>query len=234
MQYIKHLFFLKGRISDDSWYTSWRCSLNGNEASLGKCWLELLGNKTFPCSPIQGHGWLQGRETNLKTGVPNIPSKDKVLGKKFQIWLDLWASDWVEAENIMPFPWTSRERCFYLISYFIVLVPIFCQRTMKKSNSRRIWHDVPVNIGAKHRRLTVWKEGPCPRMALGPSVLCRMQPAQPCMAALDLHSPSEVPCFSWIRNLYQPGALSTPPPVLLHIHLSSVCLDITSLSCGLD
>lgn len=30
------------------------CSLNGNEASLGKCWLEILENKIFPCSPTKG------------------------------------------------------------------------------------------------------------------------------------------------------------------------------------
>lgn len=65
------------------------CSLNGNEASLGKCWLEILENKIFPCSPTQGHGWLQGSEAYLKAGVPNAPSQDKVLGRQFKIWLDL-------------------------------------------------------------------------------------------------------------------------------------------------
>ena len=76
------------------------------------------------------------------------------------------------------------------LSCFTGLVPIFCQHIMEKSNSGRIWHAISVNIGDKHRRLTVRKKGPCSRVALGPGVLCRMQPAQPRMAVLAPHSPS--------------------------------------------
>lgn len=44
--------------------------------------------------------------------------------------------------------------------------------------------------------------------------LCRTRPTQLCMAALDLTVPQKGQAFSWIRNLYQPGALFPPPPAL--------------------
>lgn len=123
--------------------------------------------------------------------------------------------------------------------WFIVLVPIFCQHTMKKSNSRRNWHDIAVKIGAQHRRLTVWKESPGPRMALGSFTQC---PG----AGHDLHNRAWQPWTSQSRrgarlslelgtytSLEHSLPLLQPFAGLRHIYFLGVSLAITSLNCSL-
>lgn len=93
-----------------------------------------------------------------------------------------------------------RERCFCLSSCFTVPSPIFCQCAIEMSNSRRNWHDIPIN---QYRGQT--EETHCEKQAHVPGYLsallldtmplCRTQPKQPRMAALDPHNASEVPCF---------------------------------------
>ena len=118
-----------------------------------------------------------------------------MLGKKFQIWSDLVSLRLGRDKDIMHFHimhFPEQAEKDIRFSCFTVLASTFCQHIMKKSNSGRICHAISVNMGDKHRRLPVRKEGPCSRMALGPSVPGRVRPVQPCLAALAPHSPSEM------------------------------------------
>lgn len=111
----------------------------------------------------------------------------------------------------------------------------------EESNSRRNWHNTPVNIGAKHRRFTMLKKGLGPRMAPG-----LLQGPVPC-AGCNVHNCAWQPWTLRIpQRCHVSLELGTDPSLehllpllqpfdgLLHIRLLSVCLAITSWSCRLD